>query len=884
MGSCRTILHARSEYVGHCDIRREKVEGIKKEKKVAVLQAGREGSEQQSRQQNVRKAGGRVRGGRRERTGGARREAERVVGAAGLACVAEPGEGEGDSVRRVQWEQSPITHVRLDVRATTAPAQADALAPSGTVPLERRRENCNIRHQTLIGRGRTDDPSPQAKHLAKHSARRPQQTLSGGSINRSPDVQANGTACCAAASTSRVKFPAPKPCASPTEALLECWLWVSLGPARASTTPLQLPAVAAAAPKGNHERFLATRVTPGAVLFFAVDRLVTYQNLSRRPNRSKACTSACRSNSSTSCTHHTCLLPAGLASPLPRCKLRRSPQGDLPKRSSRHSSASGAPADATALPVMACNAPWQWSAAQDALAMLAHRLCRACLAPAMKTLSSESQFPTLPRSSDAVFGGMAQEVEFRVVSPPCKPLRLAGLVTVSLSSWLGRCHRVGLHMRHGLQEHEWKGGSCVKQTGKRMELVSCSSGCISISFAIVHGLAPTLVHEQRHGDSVQLTNTVTHTPRDVQLQSGENASSNVDILLCRSLSKTAFSDSPQDLIRCLPHNTSFSACLLIAATLWTLGHLEWTLLAKACTRRTDFIGACARFWQRSWAPDYIALALLFTGEILTQLLVEPFHRLFFLSNLAIQYPHAEHERVPPLLLALYAAGVPLLVLTLWAALVRPTANTTHVTFLGLLLSLFLTGFLTDVVKNAVGRPRPDLLARCNPAPDTPRDRLVGIEVCLTDGQGRASRGDHHLLHDGWRSFPSGHSSFAFSGLGYLSLFLVAQLRAAHHATPLPVALLALGPVLGALMIAISRTEDYRHDVWDVTAGSLLGLLGAWIGWRRYFPAVGSAVPYTPAAQGLGGKGRRDEEEGEELAGGEEAEMMLNGRTRRNSGP
>ena len=32
------------------------------------------------------------------------------------------------------------------------------------------------------------------------------------------------------------------------------------------------------------------------------------------------------------------------------------------------------------------------------------------------------------------------------------------------------------------------------------------------------------------------------------------------------------------------------------------------------------------------------------------------------------------------------------------------------------------------------------------------------------------------------------------------------------------------PLVGAFLIAASRVEDYRHDKYDVTAGSLLGLL------------------------------------------------------------
>lgn len=73
----------------------------------------------------------------------------------------------------------------------------------------------------------------------------------------------------------------------------------------------------------------------------------------------------------------------------------------------------------------------------------------------------------------------------------------------------------------------------------------------------------------------------------------------------------------------------------------------------------------------------------------------------------------------------------------------------------------LTTFLADVVKNAVGRPRPDLIARCKPKEGTPEHTLITIDSCTET--------HHHTLHDGWRSFPSGHSALAFSGLGYLAL-------------------------------------------------------------------------------------------------------------------
>lgn len=166
------------------------------------------------------------------------------------------------------------------------------------------------------------------------------------------------------------------------------------------------------------------------------------------------------------------------------------------------------------------------------------------------------------------------------------------------------------------------------------------------------------------------------------------------------------------------------------------------------------------------------------------------------------YPHALAERVPVSWNIFYAAGVPLICLILWLSISRASIHKFHVTLLGLMISIALTLFITDSIKNAVGRPRPDLISRCKPAPGTPENVLVTWEVCTET--------DHHTLHDGWRSFPSGHSSFAFSGLGFLALFFAGQTHVFRPRTDLSKALLAIAPLLGAALIAISRCEDYRY--------------------------------------------------------------------------
>lgn len=256
-------------------------------------------------------------------------------------------------------------------------------------------------------------------------------------------------------------------------------------------------------------------------------------------------------------------------------------------------------------------------------------------------------------------------------------------------------------------------------------------------------------------------------------------------------------------------------------------------LASLLTRN-DALGTLARFYTTTYFPDYIALSLLLLIYIPLALLVTPFHRLFLLSDPLIQYPHAAIERVPPIHLLLYGLLLPLAFITAWALLLRPDVNKVRATYLGLLGAVFVATVVTDILKNIAGRPRPDLLARCQPRPGTPRDVLVDISVCSTPLTS-------HVLQDGFRSWPSGHSSFAFSGLGFLSLWLLGQ---THALRPAPegnlLAVLVAGvPLMGAALVGVSRTEDYRHHWSDVASGTVLGVVCAWGSYRRFWPGVRS---------------------------------------------
>lgn len=124
------------------------------------------------------------------------------------------------------------------------------------------------------------------------------------------------------------------------------------------------------------------------------------------------------------------------------------------------------------------------------------------------------------------------------------------------------------------------------------------------------------------------------------------------------------------------------------------------------------------------------------------------------------------------------------------------------------LSLSLAGSLTQVIKITVGRPRPgttqrfrvvscpwaidilclDLISRCNPDSGVvdPTFGLSTVAIC--------HQSDRHIINDGFKSFPSGHSSSAhtlnirknvtvlksspasFAGLTFLSLYIAGKLH------------------------------------------------------------------------------------------------------------
>ncbi|KAL1806985.1 hypothetical protein ACET3Z_030053 [Daucus carota] len=80
------------------------------------------------------------------------------------------------------------------------------------------------------------------------------------------------------------------------------------------------------------------------------------------------------------------------------------------------------------------------------------------------------------------------------------------------------------------------------------------------------------------------------------------------------------------------------------------------------------------------------------------------------------------------------------------------------------------------------------------------------------------------IREGRKSFPSGHASWSFAGLGFLSFYLAGKLKAFDQKVNVAKICTVLLPLLVAALVCVSRVDDYWHHWQDVFAGGLLALV------------------------------------------------------------
>ncbi|KAL7728854.1 hypothetical protein ACLKA6_004200 [Drosophila palustris] len=182
------------------------------------------------------------------------------------------------------------------------------------------------------------------------------------------------------------------------------------------------------------------------------------------------------------------------------------------------------------------------------------------------------------------------------------------------------------------------------------------------------------------------------------------------------------------------------------------------------------------------------------------------------------------------------------------------------------MAVCMNGIPTSLLKITVGRPRPDYFYRCFPD---------GIMVLNETANALGSSildfnctGVPSEINEGRKSFPSGHSSFAFASFGFVAYYVGAKLHAfdARGRGQTWRLCIAVVPFIVAALVAVSRTCDYHHHWQDITVGAVIGILTGYCSYRQYYPSIFSTDAGKPYVRWP--RNKRSQLEAKSEAGGD----------------
>lgn len=222
----------------------------------------------------------------------------------------------------------------------------------------------------------------------------------------------------------------------------------------------------------------------------------------------------------------------------------------------------------------------------------------------------------------------------------------------------------------------------------------------------------------------------------------------------------------------------------------------------------------------------------------------PFIRRVWPSDWAYYaFPYAEDEAFPLFKTMMMSMGLSFFFLFIGLFVLRVVLKWTTRQLSCEALLFLLGGTLTvgfgfvacEITKRMYGRLRPDFLARCL-GPGTLDDWLAewgwrSLEDIPEIPDCSHSPLPERIVEDGRMSFPSEHSCLTTALLTYDAFWVYTFFTFAILVFP--------------LIVALSRTSDYRHHASDVAIGSILGLVIGLVCFHFYFPPDKSLVLRRP---------------------------------------
>ncbi|ORY61907.1 phosphatidic acid phosphatase type 2/haloperoxidase [Leucosporidium creatinivorum] len=198
------------------------------------------------------------------------------------------------------------------------------------------------------------------------------------------------------------------------------------------------------------------------------------------------------------------------------------------------------------------------------------------------------------------------------------------------------------------------------------------------------------------------------------------------------------------------------------------------------------------------------------------------------------YP-LRNEIIPIWAAAMIAFFVPFVVFCIVQIRVRSFEDFNCAVF-GVLYSLINAAVFQVFIKWLIGGLRPHFLTVC--APVIP-EGIVGNGFQSIYFTRSICTGDAKEINDSLESMPSGHSTAAWAGLLFLSLYLNGHLKIfADTRSQFWKMIVFFAPLLGAFLITGALTIDEYHNwLYDCLAGAIIGSCSAIASYRLSYASI-----------------------------------------------